>query len=85
MHVEQIGGGVDIMFTHQTGQRCSVSTPIVLTQLVGSGLVYPQRSHDIGRHFDFDLVKQPRLWWVERIIQIKDPLRDMAETVLKHL
>ena len=70
------------MHAHQTGKRGAILEPILLPQTVCSCLVDLQRLHDIGAHFDLDLVKQPRLGRIQGVIKVKDPLRDMAETVL---
>ena len=43
-----------------------------------------QSVHDILGHANFDLVEQARGRWVQRVIQVENPGRDMRKGLLHH-
>ena len=84
MHFDQIGAGIDPMFAHQPGQGGAIGGPIVAPQVIGAGLVDPQFAHQKMGHFLFDLIKQPRRWRVERIVEVEDPFADVGKIGFGH-
>lgn len=84
MHINQIGGGVQVVFMHQPGQRGAIKRPVMLAQMVGMGAVHAQSLHHEGGHADLDLIEQPRLGWIKRVVEVKDPIGDMSEVLCRH-
>ena len=77
MHIAQIGRGIDVMFAHQPGQRGAVAVPIVLAQPISFGLADAKCLHHPSGHSHLDLVEKPKFRRIKRVIQIKDPSRNM--------
>ncbi len=84
MDVIQVGRGIRVVFTHQSGQRRAVCVPVMPAQTVGFGLVRTGHGHDIGGHAHFDLIEQPGSGGIKRVVQIEDPGIDMREVIFQH-
>ena len=56
----------------------------MLAQMVGAGLIHPQRIHHELGHAHLDLVEKARLWWIKRVVKVKDPGGHMGEMLFCH-
>ena len=72
------------MIFHHASEGCAMATPILRPHHVCfSEANIKEISHKVS-HFLLNLIKQPHLWWIQRIVEIKDPSVDMAECVKVH-
>ena len=71
---------VDVMFRHQPGQRRAMGQKILLLKTMRGGVVDVETIGDIGRHLRGDAREQHRTRRVQRVVEIENPVADMAET-----
>ena len=71
---------IDAMFRHQPRQRGAVIVEIALLDLVCRGAIEPQRPRDIAGDATIDLLEQPRVMRIQRVVEIEDPVADGSQT-----
>jgi len=65
------------MFAHQPGKGGAVLRPVGFAQVIGAGAIHAKGIHYIAGHAKLDLVEQPRLGWIKRVVEVKNPCRYM--------
>ena len=85
VNLVQIGTGVDTVFAHETGEGCAIGLPVMGAQAVGADAVDLKGLHDPVGHPDLDLVEEPHVRRVERVVEVEDPGGDVAEILFRHV
>ena len=79
VHPGEVGPRLHPVQPHQPGQRRAVVAPVFVAQAVRLFLPDAERLHHEIGHPHLDLVEEPRLGRIERVVEIEDPCRDMGK------
>ena len=80
MDVIEICVGINVVLTHEPGERGAEAGPVASSDLVRFRAVHSQRIDNPLGHPDFNLLKEPRLGWIERVVEVEDPGVHVAES-----
>ena len=81
VHLVEKGLGRHRVARHQPRERRAVLGPVVIAQPVGLlGRDLERTDHEVA-HAHLDLVEEPHLGRVERVVEVEDPGLDMGEVI----
>ena len=72
------------MFLHHPSQGRAIPDPILLSQHVCFGKTNVQKICNKISHFLLNLIEQPYFWWIQRVVEIKDPCVDITKFIKVH-
>ena len=84
VHVSEKVVGVDPMLLHQARKRGPVLVEVTLLDALRFSQIAIQQALNIGAHPLVDQREQPRRRRIEAVVEVENPVVDMAETRVHH-